>query len=264
MNTIIAWLKSRKPLPEPLLDLAACCDDGSGIAPDAQALQQMGSQGIADPSGLLAGIPPGLQGLPPQLAAQLMQVRHILHVAICAIHVLASRSPVAVMLANESSTCSLTVGGGVLMMVLLVKQAQATQSNPMHNPLQMLQLMQNMGTLPPHMLPLLLQARCPSLALGIPVSALCPAHASDVHAMYSLAMLAFVGCHCMMCVPGLQAQMQQMAAAGGPGAHAGGLAPGMNPLLGMGMGPGALLSGMHPLANLQDQLQGFALFQVRC
>lgn len=58
--------------------------------------------------------------------------------------------------------------------------------------------------------------------------------------------------------------MQQMAAAGGPGAHAGGLAPGMNPLLGMGMGPGGLLSGMHPLANLQNQLQGFALFQVRC
>ena len=62
----------------------------------------------------------------------------------------------------------------------------------------------------------------------------------------------------------LQAQMQQMAAAGGAGAHAGGLAPGMNPLLGMGMGPGGLLSGMHPLANLQNQLQGFALFQVHC
>ena len=62
----------------------------------------------------------------------------------------------------------------------------------------------------------------------------------------------------------LQAQMQQMAAAGGPGAHAGALAPGMNPLLGMGMGPGGLLSGMHPLANLQNQLQGFALFQVHC
>lgn len=43
----------------------------------------MGSQGMGDPSGLLAGIPPGLQGLPPQLAAQLMQVRRNLSVAIC-------------------------------------------------------------------------------------------------------------------------------------------------------------------------------------
>ena len=60
----------------------------------------------------------------------------------------------------------------------------------------------------------------------------------------------------------VQAQMQQMAA-GGPGAHPGGLPPGMNPLLSMGMGPGGLLSGMHPLANLQNQLQNFALFQVR-
>ena len=38
---------------------------------------------MGDPSGLLAGIPPGLQGLPPQLAAQLMQVRQKLSVAIC-------------------------------------------------------------------------------------------------------------------------------------------------------------------------------------
>jgi hypothetical protein len=36
----------------------------------------------------------------------------------------------------------------------------------------------------------------------------------------------------------------------------------MNPLLNMGMGPGGMLSGMHPLANLQNQLQNFALFQV--
>ena len=71
-----------------------------------------------------------------------------------------------------------------------------------------------------------------------------------------------MSCHSMTVNYGMQAQMQQMAAAGGPGAHAGGLAPGMNPLLGMGMGPGGLLSGMHPLANLQNQLQGFALFQV--
>lgn len=34
----------------------------------------MGSQGMGDPSGLLASIPQGLQGLPPQLAAQLLQV----------------------------------------------------------------------------------------------------------------------------------------------------------------------------------------------
>lgn len=57
-----------------------------------------------------------------------------------------------------------------------------------------------------------------------------------------------------------QAQMQQMAA-GGSGPHAGALPPGMNPLLNMGMGPG-ILSGMHPLANLQNQLQNFALFQA--
>ena len=36
----------------------------------------------------------------------------------------------------------------------------------------------------------------------------------------------------------------------------------MNPLLNMGMGPGGLLSGMHPLANLQNQLQNFAFLQV--
>ena len=36
----------------------------------------------------------------------------------------------------------------------------------------------------------------------------------------------------------------------------------MNPLLNMGMGPAGILSGMHPLANLQNQLQNFALFQV--
>lgn len=82
-----------------------------------QSMQPMGSQGLGDPSGLLAGIPQGLQGLPPQLAAQLMQ-------------------------------------------------AQAAQ-NPMHNPLQMLQLMQNMGTLPPHMLPLLLQVQSSCLSSHI-------------------------------------------------------------------------------------------------
>ena len=73
-----------------------------------QGMQPMGSQGMGDPGGLLAGLPQGLQGLSPHLAAQLMQ-------------------------------------------------AQAAQSNPMHNPLHMLQLMQSMGTLPPHMLPVLLQ-----------------------------------------------------------------------------------------------------------
>ena len=73
---------------------------------------------------------------------------------------------------------------GILTVILLMKQAQAAQSNPMHNPLQMLQLMQNMGTLPPHMLPLLLQARCPSVAAATPVSALCPGNVLFMHAMH--------------------------------------------------------------------------------
>ena len=78
---------------------------------------------------------------------------------------------------------------GTLTFILLMKQAQAAQSNPMHNPLQMLQLMQNMGTLPPHMLPLLLQARCPSVAVDAPVSAFCPACALVMHAMQFLIVL---------------------------------------------------------------------------
>ena len=54
------------------------------------------------------------------------------------------------------------------------------------------------------------------------------------------------------------------AADGGWGVRAAsrGPPPGMNPLLNMGMGPGGLLSGMHPLANLQNQLQNFAFLQV--
>ena len=75
---------------------------------------------------------------------------------------------------------------GTLTFILLMKQAQAAQSNPMHNPLQMLQLMQNMGTLPPHMLPLLLQACRPSVAVDAPVSAFCTAHALVMHAMRCL------------------------------------------------------------------------------
>lgn len=56
--------------------------------------------------------------------------------------------------------------------------------------------------------------------------------------------------------------MHHMMSGGAPGGHhpppPGGLPPGFNPMLMPGM-----VHGMHPLANLQMQLQNHALFQVR-
>ena len=127
-----------------------------------QGMQPMGSQGMGHPSGLLAGMPQGLQGLSYRNVDEkcgelvLMWRWH-----------LQGMQPMGSQGMGDPGSLLAGMPQGLQglppHLTAQLMQAQAAQSNPMHNPLHMLQLMQSMGTLPPHMLPLLLQVKLTKL-----------------------------------------------------------------------------------------------------